>query len=218
MKNFFTLEPEDGIMFSDKWAYGEVIDPTYGEANRCHLCNKFISMKEWLPPHKVQFSTNDISKWGDFVWGAGFTLLVSDYFKEIFQDNILKSHLRFSSPIEIINSIEGSPIYYHVDIPWNGANLNDKLSGLNWYKPQNDLCEFCRTGSGPKRIEKIILDEASWLGEDMFIARGLSGFIIVSKKLKEIIEESPLKNYWLIPTNKIRIDTRGTEKLWEIID
>lgn len=220
MKNFFILKPEDGVIFGDKWAYADIVDPAiYGDAKRCPVCNKPVSMLEWLPPQKVKFSTDNINKWGDFVWGAGFTLLVSESFRQLYQTHSLDDSLAFSPQINNEISKLDSPNYYHLDIPWDGANLNDELSGLVWYKPQKELCEYCRIGNGPRRIEKIILDEDTWTGADMFIARGgLGGIIIVSEELKILIEKSNLRNCWLIPANKMRISTKGGETPWEVID
>ncbi|MCP4361916.1 MAG: hypothetical protein GY796_28220 [Chloroflexi bacterium] len=49
-------------------------------------------------------------------------------------------------------------------------------------------------------ISKIVVDESTWLGQDIFIARGLYGLVLVSEKFKQMTESENLTNIQLVPT------------------
>ena len=84
MMKFYVLEPEEGIEFGRKWAYAEVVDPVkYADCERCPVCGDPVSMLKWIEPYRIKLSSAKPEKWGDFVWGAGFSLLISKQLKEI---------------------------------------------------------------------------------------------------------------------------------------
>jgi len=100
MNNFFVLEPEEGVMFGRKWAYGEPLAPiNSGDSEKCPVCGSPVSSRSWLPPHKIKLSSAKPEKWGDFIWGAGFSLLVSSRLMEIYEQEGLSGISNFSTPV-----------------------------------------------------------------------------------------------------------------------
>lgn len=217
MSKFYVLEPEEGIRFGKKWVYAEVVSPVnYEDAERCPVCGGFVSMKKWAQPHRVKLSSAKPEKWGDFVWGAGFSLLISQRFKEIYETEELTGFAEISPPVEFIRMGKlktgefpiSPPIYHHVYVPWGGANQDDIASGLIYEKPDNIKCSYCRVGVAWRKQEKIVIEEGSWNGTDIYKPRNSPVEFVVSERFKKVAEKYKLKNIWLIPVEKYGYDER----------
>lgn len=206
---FYVLEP-DGLLFGTKWAYGQPVEPTaYGSARECPVCGGAVSGKEYLPPHFLHISSAKPKKWGDFLWGAGFHLMVSQRFKDIYKLENLRGVEKFYPPAEIVRvgrQKRGDlpselPTYHLIQVEWNGANLDDERSQAVRRRPD---CSFCR--GSVKAHRGVFLKEETWTGADIFIARGLNGVLIGSERLKQTSEQNNLKNIQFIPAEKYMYD------------
>jgi hypothetical protein len=211
MTNFYVLKPDGGIRFGTKWAYADQVDPVLrAEGNKCPVCGGPVGGRRWLPPHRVKLSSAKPEKWGDFVWGAGFELMVSARFKKAYDTEGLTG-VFFHVPAEIVRvgrrktgDIPPSlPTYHLVEVMWNGANLDDMASAII-RKSQGTECKFCR--SAPISFERVVLDPTSWTGADIFQARGLYGDIVVTQRFKRTVENHEMRNVWLIPVQKYAYD------------
>ena len=220
---FYALKPEEGIRFGTRWAYADQVDPVLrGESEKCPVCGGAVGGRRWLPPHRVKLSSAKPEKWGDFVWGAGFLLIVSERFKELYERERLTG-IRVFSPVEVVRVGKrksgdlppGLPVYYLIEIVWGGANQDDIASRVVWEK--EPTCSYCRAGGHLIKREGIILEEGSWSGVDIFRARGAAGVILVSERFKEVVERYGLKNAWFIPAEKFAWDERRPG-LWYILD
>ena len=221
---FYVLEPERGEMFGTKWAYADQVDPVVLDEEggiKCPVCGEFVRGLPWLPPHRVKLSSAKPEKWGDFVWGAGFDLIVSDRFKAVYEREGLTGITAFY-PVEVVrvgmrksgDLPPGLPTYYLVEIVWGGANQDDVASKVVYKRKPS--CSYCRTDGYMVRKEGIILEEGSWTGADILFARG-AGSIIISERFKEAVEKYGLKNAWLIPAEKYGWD-EYRPGLWYILD
>lgn len=220
---FYVLEPEGGL-FGTKWAYADKVEPVVmsDEAeDYCPVCGQAVSMLKWLPPYRVKLSSADPKKWGDFVWGAGFTLLVSERFKAIYEREGLKGIKRFER-VKVVQVGKrktgdlppGLPTYYLIAVIWDGANQDDQVSKAMFKQPPK--CAYCRVGRGRVRQEGIILEEGSWKGVDLFTARGAPVQVMVSERFKGIVERYGLKGAWLIPGEKYGWD-ESRPGLWYVL-
>ncbi len=226
MNTFYILEPEEGIRFGRKWAYADLIPPVNrGDCQYCPVCGGAVSGFRWLPHHRIKLSSAKSGKWGDFVWGAGFPLLVSSKFKEIYEREGLKGIEEFSAPIEIVRmgtlksgqSPVSPPAYHLIHVPWGGANQDDSASGLTYEHPEKIKCAFCRSGFAWKKQERVIVEEGSWNGSDIFKPRNAPMPFLVSQRFKEVAEAYGFKNMWLIPAEKYGYDERRPG-LWYVND
>lgn len=215
MTSFYVLEPEEGILFGTKWAYAEQVAPVVrGEAEKCPVCGSAVGGLRWLPPHRVRLSSAKPEKWGDFVWGAGFLLLVSGRFKAIYEAEGLSGVTVFYPAAEIVRvgKRRGGdlppdlPSYHLVEIVWNGANQDDEASEV--VRERAPQCEFCRIGGFPRRQKGVVIENGSWTGADIFTPRGSPVRIMVSQRFKEVVDKYALKNVWLIPAEKYAYDDR----------
>lgn len=227
MTSFYVLEPDGGILFGTKWAYADQVNPVeFGEPEYCPVCKGPVSMKKWLPPHRIKLSSAKPEKWGDFVWGAGFPLLVSSRFIEIYKREGLTGINNFHPPATIVrvgNRKSGDftdilPEYHLVDIPWGGASQDDAASGLSLDHPEKIRCGYCRVGTAGTKQDRIVIDDGSWNGSDIFVTRGAPAQFIISERFMETGERYGLKNTWFIPSEKYGYDIHrpGLLSLWYI--
>lgn len=219
MTNFYVLEPDGGLLFGTKWAYADQVDPVQlGESKKCPRCGGAVSLLRWLPPHRIKLSSAKPEKWGDFLWGAGIDLMVSNRFKTIYEAEGLTGITMFYPPAEIVRVGRRKtgdlpsplPEYHLIEIIWNGANLDDEASQAIRKEAK---CEFHR--GAVESLEHIVIEPGSWTGVDIFEARGLPGRVVVSERLKQVIEAYKLKNAWLIPAGKYAYDEHRP-RLWYV--
>lgn len=224
MNEFYAIEPIGGMIFGTKWAYADIIEPSNsGPSQKCPVCGGAVGRLKWLPPHKIKLSSAKPDKWGDFVWGAGFPLLVSSKFKSIYNQEGLTGIDNFSDPVEIvrIGTLKSGvyptppPIYHLIQVPWGGANQDDAASGLTHERPEEIKCSYCRVGVTWRKQERVVIEEGSWNGKDIFKPRKAPVKFLTSKKFKQIIETYQLTNIWFIPAEKYAYDERRTG-LWYV--
>jgi hypothetical protein len=208
MNNFYVLKPGQGELFGTKWAYGEQAEPTEigsSAAFSCPICGAQMGMLRWLPPHYLKLSSAKPEKWGDFLWGTVFPMMVSSRFKALYEVEKLSGITKFYPPATIVRVGRKKtgdlppdlPVYHLVEIVWNGANLDDELSRV---VRKRVTCEYDR--GAVEVVEEIVLEAGSWTGADIFEARGLPGRILVSDRVRRVVEQHNLTNVLLIPIEK----------------
>jgi len=185
-----------------------------GEAPRCPLCGDLIGLLPWLPPYRAE-----LEFWtklaGDIAFGPGDELLVSQHFVELYKNSDLTGLSGFY-PVEIVKTIfrggkvKHIPNYYCVRITTSRAVVNHKASGLELEEPWT--CKECRTGL-IKRTKRVVLEEGSWSGEDIFCPRGLSGTIITSQNFKDFFVQNNINSGLLIEADKYSFDFYPNEHL-----
>jgi len=224
MNKFYVIKPEEGIRFGRKWAYAEIMEPINKiEAERCPVCGVPIGFYKWMPPYRIYLSSVKSQKWGDFIWGAGFSLLVSENFKRIYTEENLTGIEKISIPVEIgkmgnrklANLPTLLPIYHLIYVPWGLVNQDDEKSKLNHEQPEKIKCPYCRRGQSWRKQQGIIIDENSWHGEDIFKPRGSPFELLVSERFKQVVENYRLKNIWFIPAENYCYDERRFE-IWYV--
>ena len=216
--SFYVLKSEGG-RFGTKWVYADVLEPhqTDDVGPRCPVCGKTVGPLVWLPPHRIKLSSAKPEKWGDFLWGAGFDLMVSEHFKQIYEREGLRGIVRFWPPAEIVRMgtkktgdlVPQPSTYFLMEVNWDGASEDEEASGIVVQYPAKPACSYCRqSGRGLLKRKGIILEAGSWKGEDIFKARGESD-ILVSERFKEVAERYKLKNVRLIPAEKYAYEHPG---------
>src|SRR5947208_1966022 len=163
-----------------------------GDAPRCAVCGKFVGPLAWLPPFSAELEVLGVD-FGEIAFGVANDLLVSARFKRLYSQAGLKGFKGFE-PVEIVRTkcrkrlAKPVPEYFHVIVTYGRAAIDDKASSLIREKPSP--CPECRTGGIIKRARRIILENSSWSGEDIFIARGLPGTIIASQRFNDFCKEN----------------------------
>lgn len=184
-------------------------DANTGEAPICPVCGEFIGMLPWLPPYRAELEVWG-KAYGDIAFGAGDEMLVSARFAMLYKEatliglegfketEILKIKRRGGSRLRL-----PPPKYYCVKVVRSRAAINIKASGLVLREPPT--CDECRDGF-IIRTQRVILEENTWSGEDVFFARGLPGTIITSERFKDFFEDKGINNGLLIPAEDYSFD------------
>ena len=171
-----------------------------GEAARCPLCGKWISMLSWLPPFEA-----DLETWGrmfgDLAYKGRDEILVSQRFRALFEEYGLIGLSSFD-PVSIVKVIRHRkllgepPAYYRACVARSRAVIDQQASGFVWREPPT--CPECREGRIIKRWSRIILEADTWSGEDVFRPRGLA-IILVTERFKDFCKSNDIKNAFLVP-------------------
>jgi hypothetical protein len=69
-------------------------------------------------------------------------------------------------------------------------------SGFEWLEPPT--CPECRSAI-IVRWQRVVIEEETWTGDDIFIARGLPGTYVVSERFKGVCDEHHIKNAVFVP-------------------
>lgn len=166
----------------------------YGEAPRCDNCSQYIGMRSWLPPYRVELETWGI-EFADVII-IGTDLLVSLRFKEAWERSRLVGLSGFGA-VEVVRikrhrkALGMPPPFFRAIVSRSHTAIDVVASGFEWENAPT--CSTCLLGDVIKRWKRTIIDEETWTGEDVFIARGLPGEIIVSSAFKSFCDITRVK-------------------------
>jgi len=184
-----------------------------GEAPRCPVCGRATGLRSWEPPYLVEMEF-----WGkyhgDIAFGTGDEFLVSERFKEIYQKTGLKGLYGFY-PVEIFKvkpkrMAADIPNYYLAKIKYGSASVDIEASGFEY--DNYGYCNVCKEGGLLKRGRKVVIIQETWIGDDIFNPKGLSGTIIATQRFKDFCDSKSLKNIYLIEAEKYSFDFYPWEK------
>ena len=182
----------------------------YGNMNlgdpplRCPECGEICSMKQWLPPYRVELQRYG-SIFGDMIFGGG-DILVNQSFVTAWTARSLKG-LEPLYPVEVVSVRPRSLMktlqrYYWVDIQPTKPRIDRARSAFSGTDPECLLCGY------PAIINAIFtlrIDETSWSGEDIFVPWGAIE-IIVTQKVVDLAQDYGLTNVTTIPIEEYRWD------------
>jgi hypothetical protein len=177
-------------------------DYRYGDAVRCHACGAFVSMLTWLPPFRVELELYG-KQFGDFAFGPGEDFLVSQAFREVYYQYGLTGLTGFD-PVEAIKITAKSrrkiesrpPMYFRVQAGYGQTALDLAASGFEWL--EQPTCSHCYTAT-IVRWKRLVLEEGTWTGEDIFRPRGMAGETMVSQRFKDACQRHAIKNAVFTP-------------------
>jgi hypothetical protein len=172
-----------------------------GEAPRCETCRRAIGSLPWLPPYRVNLSTWG-SRFGDIAFGPGDDLLVSERFAAEWNTSELVGlqgfdpaeavrvvrHRRFDGPV---------PIYLRVSVTRSSTAVDESRSGIE--RQNGGVCPDCRLGGLVTRIRRVVL-ESGPVAEDVFIARGLPGIYLASRRFYTFCRANGISNAVFTPS------------------
>jgi hypothetical protein len=172
-----------------------------GEAPRCPRCGRFLGMLTWLPPYRAQLATWG-RKYGD-VARTGDDLVVSMRFKAAFEKVGLKG-IKMFEPVQVVavkhrrgKPHESMAPYFKATIVRNSATVDQVASGYVW-ADGSKKCPECLFDT-LKRNERIVIDQETWNGDDIFFPRGGHG-PIVSERFRSMFHENKLLGAVFIPS------------------
>jgi len=169
-------------------------DTRNGDFPKCPHCGYPSGMREWLPPYQVEVETwgrrfGDIAQNGD-------VLVVSDRFVNAFQNAGLRGLSGFK-PVEVVKVIhrgrkpaESIPSYFKATIHRSATTVDQDASGYVW-GDRSQVCPVCLRGGNLKRYLRVVIDETTWDGDDIFWPRG-GPCIIVTEQFKNMCEQNEI--------------------------
>jgi hypothetical protein len=144
----------------------------------------------WLDPRKIHTSRPQC---GDLILGVAFELVVSKRFEEAYSAAGLTGILSFG----LIGSGQGH--YYAARPKITFTVLDEEASGVIW--EQEPTCHKCRLGA-ISQMTRVIIDESTWDGSDIFMGTGLYGVKLVTDRAVAAIQEAKLSNFVFVPAEE----------------
>ena len=178
-----------------------------GDAPRCEDCSSIIGMLAWLPPFEVQVETHG-EGYGDFLVSSGGDLFVSEKLKDICISSGFHGIGRYTH-VEVLQYVESRPVreeppsYYHVDVSYGSAAIDVCASGIEY--DSKPTCSTCRSGV-IRSWKRVVVEDGTWEGEDVFRARGFPGNYIVSDNFKVACEKHMISNVLFVPAARYSHD------------
>jgi len=201
---FYVLEKiQPGEVRGDT-EFGEELPWNQREPAVCSACGRHDRKMIWLPPFHVELECWD-SEFGDLALAAGEDMLVSERFKRLYEHWGLTGLGGFE-PVKVVRIKRHKrfkadpPPYFHVRVGRTRAAIDQKRSCFVWAEPDK-VCPVCRAGGGIRRWKRIVIEEDTWAGEDIFIPRGLSVFV-TSGRFKALCEHENVSNAVLVPAEE----------------
>ena len=182
------------------------------EEPQCPRCGSPIEALPWRPPYRVTLELFGTGL-GDFILGFGCEVLVTERFAESFRVEGLTGLLGFH-PVEVVRvrrqrrgERPSTVPPYFLSVPvFGSAAVDEARSRIRRSSPIS--CEWCRE-SGVDAIHGFALEQGSWNGDDVFIARGMPGSLVVSERFASFVARHGFTNMKLIPTEAFTWDSRA---------
>jgi hypothetical protein len=172
-----------------------------GDAALCPRCGSAVGMLAWLPPLRVVLKLYG-KEFGDFAFmGARDDFLASQKFRETYFQHRLTGLVGFD-PVDVIGvksrrkNLSAPPKYFRVCAPYGKTALDLRASGAAWL--EQPTCPLCWTAT-IVRWKRLVVDEATWTGEDAFRPRGMAGQTMVSQRFKDACDQHGIKNAIFTP-------------------
>ena len=155
-----------------------------GAAPRCPQCGERVGSPEWLAPYRAELHVEG-RVYGDLAFGPGDgSFLASERFRRLWSSSGLTG-IAFFGEVEItwISYFGGSvsgvcPRYFRAKTGATAA-VDAVASGIEWLDGP-PTCSWCRLAR-VKGWQRIVVDRATWTGEDVFALRGASGVVVTNR-------------------------------------
>jgi hypothetical protein len=209
---FYVLELKVGSPYE---TWHRSMEPVHlGDSLHCPECGINFTSLRWLPPYRAMIKAYG-PELGDVAF-SGMSILVSHRFRLAWEGAHLRGIDEFT-PLERVRVRparlgKGAVSYYHVEVRHFGTRIDLQRSLIEYDKPIT--CDKCLS-AGADTVRGFAIDERSWTGEDIFVAWGMPGSIIVTDRVRQLRDEYDLKNVNLTPVEEYFWDPL---KKWTPVD
>lgn len=169
-----------------EYAYGEHLYIKYntGPAKTCRECGNILTNREWLSPYEIKVSKK---KLGDVIYGTWNHFIVSQKFKDIYEQNNCTGITSFNRVIIYFRGKQLDEKYYYTKLILSEVKTN--LIKSNVKIDKQDRCNTCQLGSANlDSIDRLIFENEEIITEDIFATMILPGHLIFSERLKKLTE------------------------------
>lgn len=171
-------------------------DVEYRKGNVCPSCGRTLSGGILTGPKVYKLTTGKV---GDFITD-GMVMLVSARARDVFEKNKMLGFSVDKTPVEIRKKKLDQEYFYVIP---NGVcvRLDESASGISIKKLVG--CDICRS-MVLHSIDRVVIDQESWAGDDIFECGSLCGEVIVTSRFAELTRKHGLTNFDLIPADEYR--------------
>ena len=173
----------------------------HGQPPTCPQCGKYVAVMPWVAPHRAELEVW-CGRYGDVAFGPGLELLLSSRFVELYRSAGLSGF----GPLKRveISGVRGPksphrrgplPMYFCGRPVLGNAKIDARASGMELEEPY--VCDECRSAH-ILRFGRVVLEEGTWSGEDVFFARGLPGVILSSERFAKWFSGNRINNGMLV--------------------
>lgn len=207
---------EVGSLNQYKYAWYELTDNANisNDHPKCPQCGRAVGNHYWLPPFEVIIKQpHNI---GDFLSGFGCDLMVSEKFKRKYEESELTGVVNFY-PITIkkMGTTKKSnelikPLLFGTNVKRTFTRVIYEEMAVTWGNPpSNNYCKFCGPGGGGGAgiyygYERIVVDEKTWSGEDIFFCINMPGNVLLSERAAKFIVENNFTNCEITPCSEAK--------------
>jgi hypothetical protein len=92
------------------------------------------------------------------------------------------------------------------------AKIDLDASGVEWRDAERPTCKRCLSGGTKERWHRVVVDEKSWNGDDVFFAFGIPGTLLVSSRFYEWAKPHQFRNLIMKPAIECSYDFYPWEK------
>ena len=185
------------------------------DAPACPACGGPIGgLRGWNDPKVILKQPRRV---GDFVWGAGgCDFLISQSFLTAYQEYNLKGIERiFPVTIHRMGTTKKAKSYvkpklFGVELKHTTTQVDYDGMDVIWDEvPNKDYCRLCGPGGGGNKgiwssINRIVVKQETWTGDDIFFAINFSGTVLLSEKAAIIIDQKGFTNVKVIPCEEYK--------------
>jgi hypothetical protein len=184
-----------------------MVKPKVGAGLSCPACGRSLTEQEWLPPFQAELKLRGQAL-GDVVFAPGMDFLVSERFLEAWRAERL-SGLFGLKEVEILKirpkraAPKDPPRFFLALAGYGMTQLDERQSEIT-REGQVD-CGQCMGGAEVKAISRLMIDVASWSGEDIFVPWGLRGYLMASERVLALRDKYGLTNINLAQADDLSI-------------
>jgi hypothetical protein len=175
------------------------------EPRTCSKCGKPITLRPWLPPRRVVLEVYG-KGYPSFVYVSSNGIIVDEHARDVMIEHGISGLDPFEE-VEIVRvkgrSVRGKPPprYFVTGMLEQSARLDKVRSDVVPYP--GEPCDQCLRPY-PKSLRRLVLEEGSWTGLDVFRAWGC-GYVIVTERFAKVVESEQLTNARLIPAAQFQV-------------
>lgn len=170
----------------------------------CDGCGKGVGIASWESPRKLVLSHANC---GDIVPGI-LRLVVSSRFRAVYREAGLTGLTEFLVIDHVRVQRQPDALVPDLLATWPNyayTTIDEAASGLLRKRPAE--CDRCR-GSMLWKLDRIVLNEETWDGSDVFVCTGLPGAVIVSELFVEAVDRAALTNFTFVGLDDYSFDFR----------
>lgn len=174
-------------------AAGEI---SRAEPPSCPDCGLRLGRLKRIPPFKYKVIGKNLC---DLI-SEGGSFAVSPRFKDAFIGSPLRGLEFWDEPLKLTNS---KAVYYMAQPAYTRTLIDVEASGAVIRKMLG--CDRCGVASY-KKIDRIVVKEESWQGEDVFFLSSLSGPVLVTQHFVDFVEANGFTNFSFIHQDDYHYD------------